>query len=258
MIFCCSITCSLRKSTSLSSWLWSRSFKELGLLIVPALCLWKKPTWWKRRWSEGFAKGQYTTLPFSAGQASNLMAVLAAILLPFCWALHLDGKHARCCCKKLVVTGEDSGRCRACHDKDRGSQQLCCTRSLVLPGAYCCSRRNSESWNQCELQSLILIWSHPGAAALMGLQSSCNGTATCYQLLPTNNNRLKKKSHESRFPWDYEVILVQKSPCRWRGWFVFLLRRSSQWPKSLPIKMCKCTHFSSELFVSKDKIKLVM
>lgn len=39
MMFCCSITCSLRKSTSLSSWLWSRSFKELGLLIAPLLCL---------------------------------------------------------------------------------------------------------------------------------------------------------------------------------------------------------------------------
>lgn len=39
MMFCCSMICSLRISTSLSSWLWSRSFKELGLRIAPALCL---------------------------------------------------------------------------------------------------------------------------------------------------------------------------------------------------------------------------
>lgn len=36
---CCSTICSFRKSTSLSSWLWSRSFRELGLLMMPALCL---------------------------------------------------------------------------------------------------------------------------------------------------------------------------------------------------------------------------
>lgn len=195
MIFCCSITWSLRKSTSLSSWLWSRSFKELGLLIVPALCLYKKPTWQKRKWSEGFAKGQYTSLPFTASDPSNLMAVLAAVLLCFCWALHLECKHAGCscssdCCVKLMVTREDSGHGGPSHQRWglAAAQLHLLFSSAKNCVAFSCRRRNSESWKQCHfsLGCSHSFWS----AAVPELQDPWGWPWPCYthamlQLLAT-------------------------------------------------------------------------